>query len=51
MTIRGKEMLEMDVLEVSEEDGHHGVPFDVVQRAFFEEDVCFVDEHDGSPRR
>ena len=38
-------------LELPEEHGDHCVPLQELERAFFQEDVCFVDEDNCAPRR
>ena len=40
-----------DSLELSKEDGNHGVPLQVRERALLEEHVRLVDQHDGTPDR
>ena len=38
-------------LKLAQEDSDDGVPLKVMHRPFFQEDISFIDEHDGTPAR
>lgn len=37
------------VFQDAQEDGDHGVAVEIMQGALLQEDVCFVNEEDGTP--
>ena len=47
--VSGEEEDALEVLEEAEEDADEGVAVDVVDGAFFEEDVGFVEEEERAP--
>lgn len=44
-----KEMLYINALKLTEEDGDNSVPLKIVHGSFFHEDISFVDEYDCTP--
>jgi hypothetical protein len=47
--VRGQEEDALEVFEEAEEDADESVAMDVVDRAFFEEDVGFVEQEERTP--